>query len=184
MTPSSERIRAIHEHLCAHNYDWPRDPFTTSEKAAAWLEARLARATGDDEVEFCKSNVEGERGAGLLRYAATIVTPQFIISGDLQTVDPNSYPPYPYKGDVKIVPRSAIQSLTMHHVEYFDVSDEEEPDYISFTATFEGIPPLVVGMPRYSSQCDGSTARLFDSLRSDLLTARGRNGVAGVAEIA
>lgn len=171
ITTSSERIRAIHDHLCAYNYDWPRDPFTTSEKAAAWLEARLARATGDDEVVYCISNVEGGRGAGLPRYAATIVTSHFIISGDLQTVDPNSYHPYPYKGDVKIVPRSKIQSLTMHHVEYFDLPDEEEPDYISFTAVFEGIPPLVVGMSRYSSQRDVSTARLFDSLRSDLLTA-------------
>jgi hypothetical protein len=169
---SSERMKAIHDRLCAGNYDWPRDPFTTSEKAAAWLEARLARATGDDEVQFCMSNVDGGRGGGLPRYTATIVTPQFVISGDLQTVDPNSYPPYPYKGDVRVVPRSSIQSLTMHHVEYFDVPDEEEPDYISFTAVFDGIPPLVVGMPRYSRQRDGSTARLFDSLRSDLLTAR------------
>jgi hypothetical protein len=169
---SSERIKAIHDRLCEGNYDWPRDPFTTAEKATAWLEGRLARAIQDDEVQFCVSNVEGGRGGSLPRYTATIVTPLFVISGDLQTVDPNNYSPYPYKGDVKIVPRSSIQSLTMHHVEYFDVPDEEHPDYISFTAVFDGVPPLVVGMPRYASQRNGSTARLFDSLRSDLLTAR------------
>jgi len=169
---SSERIKAIHDRLCDGNYDWPRNPFTTSEKAAAWLEVRLARATGEDEIEFCMSSVEGERGVELPRYTATIVTPQFVVSGELQTVDPKGYPPYPYKGDVHVVPRSSIQSLTMHHVEYFEVPDEEERDYISFTAVFGGIPPIVVGMPRYSRQHDGSTARLFDSLRSDLLTAR------------
>lgn len=131
-----------------------------------WLEHRLARAVGDAEIVFCVATVEGGRGAQPTGYQATIFTPEFVVSGEIRLSD-FDHRQYQPAGDVRIVPRSKIQSLTLHHVDSF-ASDDEGPDYVSFTATFEGIEPVFVDMPRHAAQDDGSTSRIFDALREDL----------------
>ena len=163
---SKEALERVQKHLRSSNNNWPRDHFMMSEKVATWLEHRLARAVGDSEVMFVSSTVEDGRGGSRARYAATILTDELVIHGEIQAPENSGRTPYPHQGDVTVVHRSKIQSLILHHVEPAD--DEGTPDYVSFTATFDGVPPMVVGMPRYSSQMDGSTSNAFDSLMRDL----------------
>ncbi|MEV8112347.1 hypothetical protein [Pseudarthrobacter oxydans] len=167
---SQERLEKLQSLMRASNEDWPRkDFFTRSGKLVSWLEVRLAKSVGDSEIEFISSRVEGGRGASTTKYSATILTSDLVIFGELSATDSNQIPPYPVPGDVKIVHRSKITGLTLHHVEYFET--DETPDYVSFTADFEDFPSLAIGMPKYSSQLDGSTARIFESLKADLAAA-------------
>jgi hypothetical protein len=159
---SKEALERVQKHLRSSNNNWPRDHFMMSEKVATWLEHRLARVVGDSEVQFVSSTVEDGRA----RYSATILTDELVIHGEIQAPEDSGRAPYPHQGDVTVVHRSKIQSLTLHHVEPAD--DEGTPDDVSFTAAFDGVPPIVVGMPRYPSQMDGSTSKAFDSLMRDL----------------
>lgn len=164
---STKAIEEVQKYLRNSNSDWPRDHFMRSEKVVSWLEHRLARVVGDDEIQFATSTVVDGRGGDVAKFTATILTKDFVIHGHLEApAAGEQFPPYPHPGDVSIVPRSQIQGLTLHHVEYFE--DDERPDYASFTAVFTGLPPMYVGLPRYSNQMDGSTSRIFDSLMLDL----------------
>lgn len=164
---STKAIEKVQKHLRNSNSDWPRDQFMRSEKVVSWLEHRLARVVGDDEIEFVTSTVVEGRGGDISKFTATILTKDFVIHGHLEAPSTGEqFPPYPYPGDVRIVPRSQIENLALHHVEYFE--DDERPDYVSFTAVFAGLPPMHVGLPRYSNQVDASTSRIFDSLMLDL----------------
>ncbi|NKR11235.1 MULTISPECIES: hypothetical protein [Paenarthrobacter] len=164
---STKAVERIQKHLRNSNYDWPRDHFTRSEKVVSWLEHRLARVVSDDDIEFATSTVVDGRDGSVAKYTATILTKDFVIHGHMEAPDAaQQFTPYPQPGDVTIVHRSNIQSLTLHHVE--ESGDDEIPDYVSFTAVFTGLPPVHVGLPRYSAQMDGSTSGIFDSLTRDL----------------
>jgi hypothetical protein len=52
-------------------------------------------------------------------------------------------------------------------VEYYGQTDEPQQDHVSFTAVFDGIPPVVV--EARSVPNDGTTSRLFDALQVDLI---------------
>ncbi|MFK0042054.1 hypothetical protein ACIQTW_19645 [Paenarthrobacter sp. NPDC090517] len=165
---STKAIEKVQKHLRNSNNDWPLDHFMlTSHQVVSWLEHRLARVVGDDDIEFVSSTVVDGRGGNTAKFTATILTKDFVIHGHLESAPAGErQPPYPHPGDVSVVPRSQIESLALHHVEYFE--DDERPDYVSFTAVFAGLPPMYVGLPRYSNQMDGSTSRIFDSLMLDL----------------
>ncbi|MGO4188549.1 hypothetical protein [Pseudarthrobacter sp. TAF60_1] len=161
---SAEGFEVIRERLAASNNDWPSRPFSNADKQAEFLERRLARAIGGREIVFATATVEGVRGNEQpRRYVATLFTEDAIFSGHL-TVDLAAM--YPPSGDVRIIPRTAIRSLTLHHVEHDDSS--ARPDLVSFTATFDGLEPVAVGLPRWGIEGE-SSASLFDSLQSDLI---------------
>jgi hypothetical protein len=164
---SLKSVEAIHDLLSDANTSWPRFPFSLIEKRVAFLERRLARAVGLAEIEYCISSGH-EVADGTTKYEATLFTSDLVISGSLLATDIQNVP-YPPQGDVAIVPRSAIRSLTLHHVEYYGDDDNGKPDYVSFTATFDGLPPVFIGLPGGRGAVhDGTTSRLFDALQADL----------------
>lgn len=171
---SLKQVEAIHDLLSdANNHSWPRHQFSIIERRSAFLERRLARAAGSEEIEFCVSSGQ-QIAEGITQYSATLFTRDLVISGSLNATDIQNEP-YPPQGDVVIVPRSAIRSLTLHHVEYFGDDDSGKPDYVSFTATFEGLPPVFIGMPgSRGANHDGTTSRFFDALQADLVGVRAK----------
>lgn len=170
---SLQSVEAIHDQLSDANTNWPRFPFTLIEKRSSTLEKRLARAVGSAEIDFCISSV-AQVAEGTIKYLATLFTPDLVISGTMMATDIQNVPS-PLKGDVVIVPRSAIRSLTLHHVEYYGYDNNPGPDYVSFTATFAGAPDVVVGLPGSGLKNDGATSRLFDALQADLQGVLARN---------
>ncbi|WP_426986564.1 hypothetical protein [Pseudarthrobacter sp. Y6] len=158
-------VDTMHEHLTEANNRWPRDGWTTAEGRAGILEKRLARAVGPREVEFSISSVTEEDASGV-HFAATLFTADLVISGALHATN-EQIAPRDLTGDVVIVPRSALRSLTLHQVEYFGNDNEATEDHVSFTATYEGMAPVVVGPPSSGSR-RGATSRLFDALQADL----------------
>lgn len=161
---SLQSVTDIHELLFTANNRWPKNYFTNIERNfLPLLEKRLARAVGGREIEFCLASVDDERTGGPVTYSATLFTSDLVIIGTMSAGDESAT--YPHKGDVLMVPRSAIRSLTINHVEYYD--DDQSRDYVQFTAVFDGAPPVHVGQ-RLTSENDGRTSDLFDSLQSDL----------------
>ena len=170
---SLQSVDVIHDLLSDANTSWPRFPFSIVEKRVVSLEKRLARAAGDAEIEFCISSTE-KISDGTVKYAATLFTRDLVISGSLIATDIQNVP-YPPQGDVMMVSRADIRALTLHHVEYYGDDNSGKPDYVSFTVTFEGLPPVFIGLPGdRGAKHDGSTSRLFDALQSDLQGALSR----------
>ena len=162
---TSQLVDSMHELLSDVNNNWPRSPWSTAEGRAGILEKRLARATGKRDVEFCIASVTDVAAEGT-HFAATIFTADLVIYGDLHATNERQAA-YNLLANVVTVPRSAIRSLTLHQVEYFGSDDAEGEDYVSFTATYEGMAPVVVGSPA-SGLKRGATSRLFDALQADL----------------
>lgn len=163
---SRQLVESIQERLSSANSEWPRHMFTTADKQSVILVRRLARAAKSQDVEFCFSSKE-KFAEGSARFGGILFTRDMVIVGTLSSGE--EYPP---SGDVVMVPRSAIRSLTLHHVEYFGYDDDgSEPDYVSFTAEYDGMPPVHIGMPGKGGPLDGSTSQLFDALQADLLKA-------------
>lgn len=164
---SKQLFEAIHKHLTEANSQWPRSAFSFAEGEAIHLERRLGRAVGPAEVEICASTaIEHEDGS--VDYSAVLLTQDYLIAGSLKAaaVKPERYQSPP--GDVYLAPRSAIRGLTLHQADYFGLDYGSGGDYVSFTATFEGMPPVVVGPPSRGVVVDGRTGQLFDALQADL----------------
>lgn len=155
---SAQALEAIRKRLVALNDGWPREPKPDGQ--AEILERRLARAVGDSEIIFATATVDGGRGISEpRRYVATLFTENAVVSGKLTVGEGASYPP---AGDVRIIPRKALRGLILHHI------DPGEPEIVSFTAMFDGLEPVVVGLPQHGRAGDGGSSSLFDSLRADL----------------
>lgn len=165
MQLTKQLVDSIHEHLMEANHYWPKHAFSHAEAQAVYLERRLARCVGDAEVEHCVATVT-ENADGSIDYAAVVLTNETVVTGALKA--PAERGERIPEGAVHVVPRSAIKGLTLHHVEYFGQDDETGRDYVSFSAAFEGIPPLVVALPGRGASNDGRTGRLFDALKNDL----------------
>jgi hypothetical protein len=164
-------VDSMHDLLSDANNNWPRSPWSTAEGRAGILEKRLARAAGKREVEFCIPSVteDGDKGT---HFAATIFTADLVISGDLHATNERQTA-WNLLANVVMVPRSAIRSLTLHQVEYFGNDDAAGEDYVSFTAVYEGMAPVIVGSPS-SGLKRGATSRLFDALQADLADTNAR----------
>ena len=157
---------SIREHLTTANHYWPRSAFSHAEGQAVYLERRLARCIGAADVEHCFATV-GENEDRSIDYAAVILTSEGVIFGSLRAAAERGPQRIP-EGSVHTVPRSAIQSLTVHDVEYFGYEDVQGKDYVSFTANFEGGHHVHVPLPGKGVANDGRTGRMFDSLAADL----------------
>jgi hypothetical protein len=167
---SKQLLEAVHEHLTEANSYWPRSAFTFAEGEAVHLERRLARAVGPAEVEICFSTVK-ENEDGTLDFSAVVLTRDFIVAGNLRAAAERGARYESPVGDVSVAPRSAIRGLTLHQADYFGLDYGSRGDYVSFTAIFEGMPPVVVGPPSRGARTDDRTGRLFDALQTDLAKA-------------
>lgn len=164
---SQQLLEAIHERLTEANSYWPRSAFSFTEGEAVHLERRLARAIGPAEVELCFATAH-ENEHGSVEYSAVLLTKDFVVTGSLSaaSVRPDRYQ-VPL-GDVRIAPRSAICGLTLHQADYFGLEYGAGSDYVSFTAMFDGMPPVVIGPPSRGIRTDGRTGQLFEALQTDL----------------
>lgn len=164
---SKQLLEATHELLTEANSYWPRSAFSFTEGEAVHLERRLARALGSAEVLLCFATAD-ENEDGSVDYSAVLLTERFLVAGSLRAaaVRPESYKAP--LGDVCIVPRSAIRGLTLHQADYFGHDYGQGSDYVSFTATFEGMPPVVVGPPSRGIRTDGVTGQIFQALQANL----------------
>ena len=167
---SQQLLEATHELLTEANSYWPRSAFSFTEGEAVHLERRLARAIGAAEVEICFATAH-ENEDRSVEYCAVLLTRDFVIAGSLKApaVRPERY--QSPLGDVSVTPRSAIRGLTLHQSDYFGLDYGDRGDYVSFTATFEGMPPVVVGPPSRGLRTDGRTGQLFEALQADLAKA-------------
>lgn len=166
---SAELVDAMHELLSEANANWPREAFTTAEGHVGVLETRMARATGSRKVLFCLSSVTDKREEGVTQFVATIFAEDLVISGRLTTSN-EKISPRKIDADVAMVPRTAIRRLTLHQVDYFDNERAGPGGYVSFTADYDGMDPIVVGPP--SSYVRGDAiSDLFDALQEDLAKA-------------
>ncbi|BCW69974.1 hypothetical protein [Arthrobacter sp. NicSoilB8] len=163
-------VDAINEHLTAANHYWPRSAFNHAEGQAVYLERWLARCIGDATVEHCVATVDETEAT--ISYSALVLTAEMVIVGALSAARERGFQRLP-DGVVHMVPRTAIQGLAVHHVEYFGYAEDTSAskEYVSFTATFGGMPPAYVSLPSKGVTNDGRTGRMFDSLAADLLAA-------------
>lgn len=162
---SLQLVESMHDRLSNANRNWPRNAFSNAQGRAIILEKRLARAARGRDVDYCISSAV-EEADGSVIFAATLFTEDLVISGELRANEEQSDRGQIF-GDVAIVSRSAIRSLTLHHVEYFGYDNEESEDYVSFTASYEGMASVVVGPPS-SGAPRMATSLLFDALQADL----------------
>lgn len=118
-------------------------------------------------MQVCVSTAQ-ENEDGSVIYSAVLLTQSFLIAGNLEAaaVRPERY--QSAFGDVCIARRSAIRGLVLHHADYFGLDHGAGGDYVSFTATFEGMPDVTVGPPSRGVAADGRTGQLFDALQADL----------------
>lgn len=165
---TKQLVDAINEHLTAANNEWPRTAFNHAQGQAVYLERRLARCVGEATVEHCVAVVDETEES--IEYSAVILTSEMVIVGALSAPRERGGYTAPL-GTVHMGPRSAIQSLAMHDVEYFGYEDTQHKDYISFTATLQGMPLVHVSLPSRGVANDGRTGRMFDSLAADLASA-------------
>jgi hypothetical protein len=165
---SKELIQSLHSRLAASNYSWPREAFSPAEQAAQYLEHRLARVVGQSDIEFCHAVVDEDREKGTAHYTVVLFTRQHVVRGEIHgsRTERAAYPP---AGDVTIVPRSGLKSLTLHHVEYFD--EESRPDHVEFSAAFENLPLVHIGRNRFGESQDEGRNLIFDALQEDLVRA-------------
>ncbi|MBT2514680.1 hypothetical protein [Arthrobacter sp. ISL-30] len=161
---SQELVDYVCDHLFAANSSWPRDSFFSRDKYAKVLAGRIARAVGESPIEYALAWVNGERHGTEIGFRATVFTAEAVISGCILSSNNDNHPPI---GDVKIVPRKAIRTLVLHSVYNFE--DEKSHTDTFFTATYEGLDPVVVDTADYRLQRDGHVDKLFGALQVDLL---------------
>lgn len=166
----SKKIEDVRLSLSNANFNWPNDGFSPLVKHSSWLEQRLALAVGESEILFCTAETKGEHGSSASHLSAIIFTTDFVICGYMRPGEANKQQ-YQPKGDVQIVPRSKIESLTVHHVGSFS---DEGPSQVIFTANYEGIGPVLIDGQRYAEPGVFSTVNIFALLKQDLAsTIRG-----------
>ena len=167
---SKELIQRLHDRLAASNYSWPREAFSPAEQAAQYLEHRLARSVGTQDIEFCHAVVDEDRENGTAHYTVVLFTRHHVLRGEIRgsRTERVVYPP---AGDVTVVSRSGLKSLTLHHVEYFD--EESRPDHVEFSAVFENLPTVHIGRNRFGESQDETRNLIFDALQADLLVKAG-----------
>lgn len=164
---SEQLLEGIHDRLTEANSMWPRHAFSFAEGEAVHLERRLARAIGSEQVELCVSTavVNEDR---TMDYSAVVLTENFVVAGSLKAAGDRAERYESPTGDVHVVRRSAIRGLTLHQADYFGLESGPSGNYVSFTAAFEGVPPVVVGPRSRGAANDGRTGQLFDALHADL----------------
>lgn len=163
---SAKLIDSLIEQLSRANHEWPQDSWFSGDKHARTLASRIARVVGDTPIEFAIAKVLGDRPDEAEKvFSATVFTADAVIAGSMAAKENGAYPP---SGDVTIVPRAAIRSLVLNHVENFE--DETAATLTYFTAAYEGLTtPIVVDRQVYRYQNHGRAGQLFDDLRADLL---------------
>mgnify|MGYP003110918006 CR=1 FL=1 len=167
---SRTALSTVHEKILSVCQQWPREAWDDSEKAALALTRRMARAVGHAEVEHCMASVDKQSPPGVFTYSVAVITADLVVAGTL-AAGPEMTGPRRAAADVFIVPRSAVRSLTVHHVDQDD--SPSGVDIVVFTAEYPGMPPLKA-VERSNGQYDGSVGALFDALRADLAaTGRG-----------
>ena len=170
---SAKLIDDLTEQLFQANHEWPQDQWFSAGKFARTLAGRVARVVGDSPIEFALARIDSEGPGGTAKvFHATVFTAGAVIAGSMAASENDTYPP---KGDVSIVPRTALRSLVLNHVQNFEEATAQTQTY--FTATYEGLPtPLVVDHGIYSYQNQGRAGQLFDALSADLLRTAGTVG--------
>lgn len=169
----ANQVKAVHEHLTAASRDWPRHVWNKADHHALFLEMLLARAIGAREIVLASVNVvklEGQRDE-VSRFDAVVFTDRLIFAAGIE-VPPvpqdGSRMPYPRRGDVAVIPRSAITAVTLHELDNFGETASAGPDDVGFTVALKGHPPVVVNPPGPDQREDGAHSRLFDSLLEGL----------------